>query len=58
MYLIYTGEILEIPDQLKGISVQLEPKKETQELEKPAVSNSTEEKDLLDRLVEADAKGA
>lgn len=57
--MIYTGEILEIPDQSKEVAVQLEPKKETQakEIEKPAVSISNEEKNLLARLVEAEAQG-
>ena len=63
--LIYTGEILQIPD-LEVVAVQsAEPKKETQEIEqvkekeqeKSAVSISNEEKDLLERLVEAEAKG-
>ncbi len=63
--LIYTGEILQIPD-LEEVAVQsAEPEKETQEIEqakekeqeKSAVSISNEEKDLLERLVEAEAKG-
>lgn len=58
--MIYTGEILKIPDQSKEAAIQsAEPKKETQEkeLKNPAVSISNEEKDLLARLVEAEAKG-
>ena len=63
--LIYTGEILQIPD-LEEVAVQsAEPEKETQEIEqvkekeqeKSAVSISNEELDLLERLVEAEAKG-
>ena len=58
--MIYIGEILQIPDKPKVLAIQSsEPKKETpeKEQEKPAVSISNEEKDLFERLVEAEAKG-
>lgn len=57
--LIYTGEILQIPDSEEVAIQSTEPEKETQEIEqaKSAVSISNEEKDLLERLVEAEAKG-
>lgn len=56
--MIYTGEILKIPNQSKVVAKQAsKPKKETQEQKKPAVSISKKEKDLLARLVEAEAKG-
>ena len=63
--LIYTGEILQIPDSEEVAVQSAEPEKETQEIEqakekeqeKSAVSISNEEKDLLERLVEAEAKG-
>lgn len=61
--LIYTGEILQIPDSEEVAVKSSEPEKETQEKEKKkeqeksAVSISNEEKDLLERLVEAEAKG-
>ncbi|MED4531927.1 cell wall hydrolase [Metabacillus fastidiosus] len=58
--LIYTGEMLLIPDKPKVLGIQSsKPEIETpeKELEKPAVSISNEEKDLFARLVQAEAKG-
>ena len=57
---IYIGELLQIPDKPKVVAIQSAiPKieKPKKELEKSAVSISDEEKDLLARLVEAEAKG-
>ena len=52
--MIYIGEILQIPDQHKVVPKEVPSK---QEQEKPVVSISTKEKDLFERLVEAEAKG-
>ena len=57
---IYLGEILQMPNNLKVLAKQLsKPKisKSKKEQKKPAVSISNKEKDLFERLVEAEAKG-
>ena len=58
--MIYIGELLQIPEKPKVVASQSSvPKEESSEKvkEKPAVSISTKEKDLFERLVEAEAKG-
>ncbi|MBS4218424.1 cell wall hydrolase [Bacillus sp. FJAT-49711] len=58
--LIYIGELLQIPNKVKGVAVHsAKPKKETRKnkLAKPEMSISQKEKDLFARLVEAEAKG-
>lgn len=54
-----TEKLLENHMKSNEVAVQSEPKKEKhkEEQQKPAVSISNEEKDLLARLVEAEAKG-
>jgi N-acetylmuramoyl-L-alanine amidase len=57
---IYIEERMQVSDEPKVLDIQTsEPEIETQkkELEKPAFSISTEEKDLFARLVESEAKG-
>jgi len=57
---IYTGDMLQIPNELKVLSIQSskpEIERPKKEREKPAISISNKEKDLFARLVEAEAKG-
>ena len=57
---IYKDELLQIPDQSTKEATETdidEPEIETKDAEKSAVSISSKEKDLLSRLVEAEAKG-
>jgi N-acetylmuramoyl-L-alanine amidase len=60
---IYIEEMVRIPDKPKVLEIQSSepeietPKKELEKPAKPAVSISTEEKDLFARLVESEAKG-
>lgn len=57
---IYTGEFLQIPDkpeELTTLTESPEAEKVAEVPAAPAVSISNEEKDLLNRIVEAEAKG-
>lgn len=55
---IYTGEILQIPVQPKKEAIQSsESENKTKDVEKSAESVTNKEKDLLARLVQAEAKG-
>ncbi len=57
---IYTGEILQIPDnpeELAALTTSPEIKQTEEVPAAPAVSISNEERDVLERIVEAEAKG-
>jgi N-acetylmuramoyl-L-alanine amidase len=55
-----SNPVMEMPDETKGLAIQTsksEIEKKEEEQEQPAVTISNQEKDLFDRLVEAEAKG-